>query len=135
MQHKPKITTPKNSRQGEWEYRDGDVFAIISSDLKSYCEIQEFSSSQPRKGNGRAAIEWMKNKYQNIHVNDPGNEIDAPDAFLFWCKLAEENLIQSMTDGDSTPIFEDGEWVIDNVHPDDYPELYRRLTENAPALT
>lgn len=132
MQYKPKLTQPKGATSYEWQYHDGDVYAVLSSDLKSFCEIQEFSSLQPGKGNGRAAVAWMKREYLNIHVNDPGNEIDAPDAFMFWRRLAENGLITGMTDRNSNPIYVDGQWVIDNLDPEDYPDLHAELSAATP---
>jgi hypothetical protein len=129
MQHQPRIA--KGSAD-EWHYDDGDVRAVISSDLRSHCQILEFASINSGKGNGRAAVEWMKREYQNIHINDPGNEIDTPGAFQFWRKLADSGLIESMVDSDSTLIFDQKEWLVDNLDPDDYPELHRQLTGNAP---
>jgi hypothetical protein len=129
MQHEPELRKDGN----EFEYRDGDVHAIISTDLKSFCQIHEFSSKQPGKGNGRAAVAWMKQQYREVHVCDPGNEIDAPDAFKFWCKLVDSGLIAGMIDGDSNPIYADGQWITESLDPEDYPDLRARLSVKAQA--
>ena len=132
MQHEPELSKPRGATSYEWEYRDGDVLATISSDLKSFCEIQEVSSSNPGKGNAREAIEWMKRQYVSVHVNDPGNEIDAPDAFAFWKGLVDKGLIAGMIDGNSNPIYADGTWIIDNLDPEDYPTLHEELAAASP---
>jgi hypothetical protein len=134
MQHPPKISEVKGSFGSEWEYDDGDVLAVISTDQKTYCQIHEFTSHQSGKGHGREAIQWMKKEYQHVHVNDPGNEVDAPDALAFWLKLTEEGLISEMIDGYSEQIFSAGEWILEKLDPEDYPELLEKLSTNAPRV-
>lgn len=128
MKHEPTVKKSKLSGSDEWEYRDGDVFAVMSTDKKTFCQIHEFSSHEPGKGNGRAAVEWLKRKYGQVHINDPGNEIDTPEAFEFWKKLAEKSLIHSMIDGDGNVIFNEGKWVSENIEAEDYPSLYSEIT-------
>lgn len=122
MKYEPKIRA--SDEGGElYVYDDGHVSAVISSDLKATCEILEISSHQPGKGNGRKAVEWMKNEFGKISVNDPGNEVDSPKAFGLWKRLADHGIVNQMIDENGIFIFADGKWEMDEIDDERFPDL------------
>ncbi len=51
---------------------------------------------------------------------------------MFWRKLAENGLITGMIDGNSNPIYVDGQWMIDNLDPEDYPDPHAEMSATGP---
>lgn len=125
-----KITKSKNEND-IWEYKDGQVLATLNSDGKTYCEIMEFSSYEPGNGHGRSALKWLKKKFPELSVSDPGTEEETPESFGFWRRMADDGLIHSMTDENSNVIFDNGSWLVDEIDPDAYPTLHADLTRVA----
>lgn len=126
MKYEPTIT-PTNDGEDWYEYRDGDVIALLNSNLANWCEINEISSFEPGQGNGRKAVEWLRAKFNIVNVNDPGNEIDSPAAFSFWRRLTEAGLIAEMTDENGNVIYRDGNWVLSEIDNERFPHLFQAL--------
>lgn len=79
-----------------------------------YCWIYEFQSDGSRSGNGRKTVQWLRQFFDKIGVDDPG--IPGMVSFVFWRKMADEGLVQTMISRNGDIVFDNGQWLVD---PDD----------------
>jgi hypothetical protein len=106
---------------GELNFHDPahGVFAVVEFDPERPCglSILEFSVSERGKGNGTAALKWLRRRFEHVSVQDIGYE-ETDGSWLFWRKMAERGLADTLySDCDpATPVFSDGTY---HGHPDD----------------
>lgn len=131
MTHDPKSEPVLRQQGGDgspvWSYDDGSVLATLNTEMGAWCTIEEFSVRNPGMGHGAQAVAWLKQRFRFLSVDDPGSEVASPDAFAFWRRMAEKGLIDQMCDDLGTVIFADGEWVLDNIDPELFPNLVGEL--------
>lgn len=127
MLHEPNLVPSPGGGPNEWTYADGDVHAILNTDLRGTCEILELSSPRPGLGHAKAAVVWLRERFGKVAVNDPGNEADTPASFGFWVSMVDAGLVDSMVDGDGNLLLEDGRWIAETLDPEMYPDLVQRL--------
>lgn len=77
---------------------------VVSADFTNrVCTIYEFQSDGPqRSGYGRRTLEWMKQHFHHIDVVDPGDE--GTDSRLFWEKMKQEGLVNTLYDDEMRPL-------------------------------
>ena len=121
-----------NEQSDEYHFYGYGVWSEMNGKKGKYVWITSFHSNAPGQGNARKAVAWLKNRFKNICVNDPGFPDENLDSFMFWKKLCREGLITTMQDGEGWVLFNNGEWKIRQDEADRYEEGF---PEGLPALT
>lgn len=94
-----------------WEFNGFGAHALLLGDPDTCLGVMSFTSCDKGQGNGERALRWIKEhaKCPAIHVYDPGER--GTDSFLFWEKMCQRGLVNSMEDADMNIIYRDGEWA------------------------
>lgn len=98
-QWRPKL----GSSRGEQFYQDGYVQADVMFDDDSIVIIT-WSSRQEGQGHSARALEWLRNQFNEVVVQDPGPE--GSSSFSFWKRMFEKGYVTNVIDDSGASVLE-----------------------------